>query len=480
MAVIGLTVVAFFLFSLGRVAIPTTSLLVLVALTVGFYPFPFERAGVQLRPTEFYLGFGHEALVTIASLMVLGRGLVVTGALEPAARWFARIWSAVPQLAMLLLLVFCAAASGVINDTPVVVMMMPILVSVALRTRRSPARSLLPMNYAVILGGTTTTIGTSTNLLVVAIAADLGMRRLGVFEFTPLAVLAAAVGLIYVWVVLPRLLPEREPPMGDAAPRVFKAVLYVAENSVADGATVREAIEATGGRMRIQRIARAGEHALVALPEARLRAGDRIYLADTPDNLKEFEQVLGATLYPANDTDRPVGEENPLTAPDQQLAEVVVTEPSVLNDNTVRRTRFEDFYNVVILALHRPGRRGRARPVEIADTVLRVGEVLLVQGAKEDIHALRTSGLLVLDQTIDLPHTSRAPVALAILAGVIALATAKVLPISISAPAGVLAMLVTGCLRWHDVGAALSAKVVLLLVSSLALGAALTRTGGTD
>lgn len=469
------------LFSRSSVAIQTTSLLVLVALTAGFYLFPYERAGVPLRPTDFYLGFGHEALVTIASLMILGRGLVVTGALEPVARWFARIWSAVPQLSMLLLLVFCAAASGVMNDTPVVVMMMPILVSVALRTQSSPARSLLPMNYAVLLGGTTTTIGTSTNLLVVAIAADLGMRRLGVFEFTPLAALAAAVGLIYVWLALPRLLPEREPPMRDAAPRLYSAVLHVAQDSFADGATVSETIEKTGGRMRIRRIERGEGLALAALPEAQLRAGDRIFVSDTPDNLKEFEQVLGMTLYPAHDTGRPVGEENPLTAPGQQLAEVVVTEASVLNGNTVRGTRFEDFYNVVILALHRPARRGGTGPAEIADTPLRVGDVLLVQGTKEDVQALRArSGLLVLDQTIDLPHTSRAPVALAILAGVIALAAAKVVPITISAPAGVLAMLVTGCLGWKDVGAALSSKVVLLVVSSLALGAALTRTGGTD
>ena len=453
----------------------------LVALTVGFYLFPYQRDGVVLRPTDFYLGFGHEALITIASLMILGRGLVVTGALEPVARWFARVWSATPQLSMLLLLVFCAAGSGVMNDTPIVVMMMPILVSVALRTQTSPAKSLLSMNYAVLIGGMSTTIGTSTNLLVVAIAADLGMRRFGVFEFTPLAAAAAVFGLLYVWLVLPRLIPEREAPMKDAAPRLFSAVLHVAEDSFADGKSVSEVIEKTGGRMRIRRIERGEGLSLAALPEARLRAGDRIFVSDTPDNLKEFESVLGVTLYPAHEPEKPVGEENPLTAPGQQLAEVVVTEASVLNNSTVRGTRFEDFYNVVILALHRPTRRGAAAMADIADTVLRVGDVLLVQGTREDIQALRVrSGLLVLDQTIDLPYTSRAPVALAILAAVVAVAAFKVVPIAISAPAGVLAMLLTGCLGWKEAAAALSSKVVMLVVASLALGAALTRTGGTE
>jgi len=478
--VIGLTVAAFVLFAFGRVPVQTTSLVVLVALTVGFYLFPYERGGTVLEPSQFYLGFGHEALVTIAALMILGRGLVVTGALEPVARWFARIWSTAPRLSMLLLLVFSAAASGVMNDTPIVVMMMPILVSVALRTQTSPAKSLLSMNYAVLIGGMSTAIGTSTNLLVVAIAADLGLRRFGLFEFTPLAALAAVAGLLYVWLVLPRLVPEREPPMRDASPRLFSAVLHVGEGSFADGKSVGEAIEKTGGRMRVRRIERGEGLTLMTLPQTVLRPGDRLFVSDTPDNLKEFEQVLGATLYPAHDPQQPVGEENPLTAPGQQLAEVVVTEASVLNNSTVRATRFEDFYDVVVLALHRPGRAG-ASHADIGDTVLRLGDVLLVQGAKEDIQALRArSGLLVLDQTTDLPRTSRAPVALAILATVVALAAFEIAPIVIAAPAGVLGMLLTGCLAWKDAAAALSSKVVMLVVASLALGAALARTGGTE
>lgn len=478
---LGLTVLAFYLFSRSSLALETTSLIVLVALTVGFYLFPYERNGVAVRPTDFYLGFGHEALVTIASLMILGRGLVTTGALEPVARWLSRIWSAAPQASMLLLLVFSAAGSGVMNDTPIVVMMMPILVGMALRTKTSPAKSLLSMNHAVLIGGMSTTIGTSTNLLVLAIAADLGMRRFGVFDFTHMAALAAVVGLLYVWLVLPRLLPEREPPMKDASPRLFSAVLHVNEDSFAKGQTVSDVIKKTDGRLRVKRIERGEGLTLATLPEVALRDGDRLFVADTPDNLKEFEKLLGATLYPGEDAAGPVGEENPLTAPGQQLAEVVVTEASMLNNNTLRYTRFGDFYNVVILVLHRTGRQGAVTAGDVSDAVLRVGDVLLVQGAKEDIQGLRArSGLLVLDQTTDLPYTSKAPLALVILAAVVGAAAMKVVPISISALVGVLAMVLTGCIGWKDVRTALSSKVVMLVVASLALGAALTRTGGTD
>jgi di/tricarboxylate transporter len=480
-AVIILTLFAFYLFSREIVTLETTALIVLVALTVGFQLFPYVRNGITVTPADFYLGFGHEALVTICALMILGRGLVVTGALEPVARWFSRLASSWPQTSMLVLLVFCAAASGVVNDTPIVVLMMPILVSVALRTKTSPAKSLLSMNYSVLIGGMSTAIGTSTNLLVVAIAADLGMRRLGIFEFTPMAALAAVGGLLYVWLVLPRLLPDRTSLMADTSPRIFSAVLHVKEDGFANGKTLSEIFEKTDNQMKLDRVERGEQMTLARLPTATLNAGDRLFVSDTPENLKEFETLLGATLHNVDELEEPIGDEHPLTASGQQLAEVVVTEASMLHQTTLRRTRFSDFYNVIILALHRSNLREVVKMSDIGDVFLRVGDVLLVQGSEEAIKNLReNAGLLVLGKTTDLPHTSKAPIALAIMAVAVTAAALKLVPISISALFGVLAMLLTRCLDWKDVGSSLSTKVVMLVASSLALGAALTFTGGTD
>jgi di/tricarboxylate transporter len=480
-AVIILTLFAFYLFSREIVTLETTALIVLVALTVGFQLFPYVRNGITVTPADFYLGFGHEALVTICALMILGRGLVVTGALEPVARWFSRLASSWPQTSMLVLLVFCAAASGVVNDTPIVVLMMPILVSVALRTKTSPAKSLLSMNYSVLIGGMSTAIGTSTNLLVVAIAADLGMRRLGIFEFTPMAALAAVGGLLYVWLVLPRLLPDRTSLMADTSPRIFSAVLHVKEDGFANDKTLSEIFEKTDNQMKLDRVERGEQMTLARLPTATLNAGDRLFVSDTPENLKEFETLLGATLHNVDELEEPIGDEHPLTASGQQLAEVVVTEASMLHQTTLRRTRFSDFYNVIILALHRSNLREVVKMSDIGDVFLRVGDVLLVQGSEEAIKNLReNAGLLVLGKTTDLPHTSKAPIALAIMAVAVTAAALKLVPISISALFGVLAMLLTRCLDWKDVGSSLSTKVVMLVASSLALGAALTFTGGTD
>lgn len=480
-AVIILTLFAFYLFAREIVTLETTALIVLVSLTVGFQLFPYERNGVFVSPADFYLGFGHEALITICALMILGRGLAVTGALEPVARWFSKLTSSWPQTSMLLLLVFCAAASGVMNDTPIVVLMMPILVSVALRTKTSPAKSLLSMNYSVLIGGMSTAIGTSTNLLVVAIAADLGMRRLGIFDFTPMAALAAVGGLLYVWLVLPRLLPDRTSLLADTSPRIYSAVLTVKEEGFADGKTLSEIFKKTDNRMKLDRVERGEQMTLAKLPSATLKAGDRLFVSDTPENLKEYETLLEATLHNVDELEEAIGDEHPLTAEGQQLAEVVVTEASMLHQTTLKRSRFSDYYNVIILALHRSNQREVVKMGDIGDVFLRVGDVLLMQGSEESIKNLReNAGLLVLAKMTDLPHTSKAPIALAIMAVAVAAAAFKLVPISISALFGVLAMLLTRCLDWKDVGSSLSTKVVMLVASSLALGAALTHTGGTD
>ena len=143
-----LIVVALVLFSRESIPLETTSLVVLVLLTVGFTIFPFEADGERLVPSDFFLGFGNRALVAVCALMIVGHGLVSTGALEPVGRFLARVWKWGPVLCLLLTLLITATLSAFINNTPIVVMMLPILVGVALRTGSSPAATLIPMGFA--------------------------------------------------------------------------------------------------------------------------------------------------------------------------------------------------------------------------------------------------------------------------------------------------------------------------------------------
>jgi len=480
-AVLALTGVAFTLFMLDRIPIQTTSIGVLATLTLGFQIFPYQREGAPFSPVSLFFGFGHEALVAICGLMIIGKALAVTGALDPAARAIARLWTRAPQLALGGVLVFCFAASGIVNDTPVVVVLMPILLSVALRTGTPAGATLLPMNYAVLLGGMATSIGTSTNLLVVAIAADLGVRRFAVFEFYPVVMLAGIGGLVYLWLVVPRLLKNRASPIQQEPPRRFAAVLKVGEESFADGRTLSEVREKTDGRIRIEDIERGDSMFVARFPSLKLQAGDRLHVSDTPANLKEYEKLLGATLYDPGDQEHPVDEEHPLKTGDQRLVQVVVTDDSLVARTTLQRLRFADVYGVAVLALHRPSGARAVKPKDVNETVLQVGDVLLVQGNEERLQELRDyTGLLMLDETIMLPRSRKAPIAIAVIVAVVAAAATKLVPISIGALVGVTLLVATGCINWTEARAALSSKVVLLVAASLALGQALTFTGGID
>jgi di/tricarboxylate transporter len=478
-AVLGFTVVAFFLFTRERIPIPVTSLIVIAGLALGFHLFPYTSAGERLDTRQIFSGFGHEALVAICCLMILGRALMVTGALEPLARLLARLWAYNRHAALLALLASAMGLSAFINDTPMVVVLMPVVIGLAMRAGRSPSRMLMPMNFAVIVGGMATTIGTSTNLLIVSLVRDHGVEHIDMFEFTPLVAGPALLALLYLWLVAPRLLAERANPLAGLAPRRFDAVLYVGARSRARGRTVALARRWTGNKMVVGRVQR-GAEMLSPDPALELIEGDRLLVNDTSSYLKEYEHALGATLYDAGSVRGLPPGRHPLLGEDQQLVEVVITEESPLHRRCLRELRFAERYGVVILAMYRPTDEASLEG-EIQDRELRSGDVLLVQGPPARTAALKgEAGLLVLDGTLDLPRTRKAPVAILIMATVVLFSAFGVLPIAMSSLLGVLALLLTGCLKFDGLGRGISAEVVLVVVASLALGRSLTATGGAD
>ena len=478
---LALTVLALILFTREKIPLESSSFLVLISLTVGFEIFPFQSEAGVIHAVDFFHGFGHEALIAVCALMIAGQGIVRTGALEPVGRVLAKLWKISPSISLLLTLLVGAVISAFINNVPVVVLFLPILISVSLRTGMPASSVLMPMGFATLLGGTCTTIGTSTNLLVVSVAADMGLRRLEMFDFLLPAVIAGSIGIAYLWLLAPRIIPKREQPLTDTSPRIFAAHLAVLEGSSAEGKAVAEVIEMTDGAMKIRSVERGPDKFIMPLPSVTLQAGDHLVVQDTPERLKEFEKVLEGTLYSEDSEDRPIDDEHPLKAEDQQIAEVVVIEGSILQGRTLSEVRFADRFGLMILALHRVGKHLKKIYDEISDIRLRAGDVLLVQGPREQIASLKNAkDFLVLDATMDLPFARKAPVALLIMLGVVLTAALGFLPIAISAPCGALLMIFTGCLKWRDAAGALSAQVILIVAASLALGTALLKTGGAD
>ena len=480
-AIMLLAVVALFLFSRDRIPMETSAIAVLAVLIVGFELFPYVSAtGRTITTAEFLAGFGNSAMITVMALLVCTRALEVTGALQPVADRLAKTWLRHPKLAMLAALLLAATLSMFLNNTPVVAMLLPILISVGLRTGTPASSILMPVGYATIVGGMSTTIGTSTNLLVVQVSSEMGMAPMGMFHFTGIAVAAGVLALLYLWLVAPRLIPGRTPPMPDTSPRVFEAIMHVGDQSVAVGCTIAELIARTEGAMRLTAIERGPGLFVAKLPSVTIRPGDRLHLRDTPDRLKRFESKLGVTLYDALDPSHALSADEAPKAGDQRMAEIVVTRGSPLHRRTLKMVPFFSHHGLLPVAVHRPRSPG-AEVTDIGEVFLRAGDIVLVQGSGEALDAIKRLGnVLVVDGSLDIPHTSKAPLAGAIMVAVVATAAFGLLPISVAALCGVLAMVTSNCLSWRAALGALDRRLIIVIVTSLALGRALTVTGGME
>jgi len=478
LAVMIMILVALVLFTRDNIPLETTSLVVLVALAIGFQVFPFEADGQVVKPSDFFLGFGNRALIAVSALMIVGQGLISTGALEPVGRMLAKSFKRSPALSLLLTLFMTAFLSAFINNTPIVVLMLPILIGVAVKTGSSPSGMLMPMGFASIVGGMATTIGTSTNLLVVNVAADMGMDRFNMFDFAGPVLIAGTVAVLYLWLIAPRMLPQRKPPMNRGVSRVYTAQIRLNPNSPVVGRSLAYAITRSGENMKVDTIQRGKGVFINPLPDVKLRTSDRITTSDTQQNLREYARLLGGTLHT---TEHAVDADHPLSAEGQQISEVAITPASRLNGVRIGNAGLLSRFKLRLLAFNRfEGMEERESP-GLDETRLRAGDVLLVQSTLQNLAELKSSSdFLILDGSIKLPKARKAPIALAVIVGVVALAAMRVMPIEISALLGCLVLILTGCLNWKDAMNALSTQVVLIIVSSLAMGMALLKTGGAD
>jgi di/tricarboxylate transporter len=325
------------------------------------------------------------------------------------------------------------------------------------------SRTLIPVNSAILIGGMSTTIGTSTNLLVVSIAGDLGLPPMSVFHFTPIVLLAALVALPFIWLVMPRLLPDNSVEAGHA-PRRFAAMLRLGETSTAHGLS-RDLIAA---RLPAD-VEVLGDPA----------ASGRLLVRATHTGLEEAMRILGATAAPAWLMERLAGG-YALTGEDLTVAELAVTKDSGLVGKGIASANVAELYNVAILGVHRAHRPWVDRPDVQAEagSAFDEGDILLVAGAFGSIDRMSLAeNMLVLEGAKELPRTAKAPLALAIMAGAVAPASIGIVPIAISALGGAIAMLVTGCVRFDRIGRALSAKVVVLVAASIAIGRIILESG---
>lgn len=468
LAAIIVTVAMFYGFASGRLGIEIISLLTISVIALGLYLYPLPGTqstdGLQLA----FEGFGNYALVTICALMIMGRGLVTTGALEPAARALTRVWRYNQRIGFLVTLLLAMAMSMMVNDTPVLVLLLPILVTLAESGGQPASRTLIPVNSAVLIGGMATTIGTSTNLLVVSIATDLGLPPMGVFHFAPLVLAAALVALPFLWLVMPRLLPDNSVEAGHP-PRRFYAELRVHPNAAAIGRDAAASLSKLSGEAR-----------LIHAPPGPLRADDRIGIAASHGTIEDAMRELGAATAPAALTAR-LRASARAAREDLIVVELAVAAESALIGTRVATSGIAESYDVAVIGVHKAREIGGDEAAISPDPVIAEGDILLLTGTLQEITRLaRAESLLLLEGAKDVPRTAKAPLALAIMGGAVGLASVGLLPIAISALGGAILMFATGCVRFDRVGRALSAKVIVLIAASIAIGRVVLESGAAD
>jgi di/tricarboxylate transporter len=454
---------------------------VLTALVLGFELFPYSGPAGTLGPADFLAGFSNPALITIVALLVCSKALEVTGALHTTTRFLASLWRRNPRLALLATMFAVAIGSMFMNNTPLVALTLPVLVAVCIRTQIPVTGVLMPVGFATIIGGMATTIGTSTNLLVVDLAARLGMPRFEMFDFALPVILAGSASIVFLWLIAPVILPDRSTPMTDASPRIFRGVLHVTAGSPSEGLTVSEVLAKTSGNMQLERIERGADLFIARLPTTVLRSGDRLYVRGQSQQLKEFESLLGAPLWQTDAATSESAKRWMEEKTQQRLAEIVVTSSSSLYGQTLGQSTLLEQFGLSPIAIHAPkSRDSQGESRRFQDLRLKVGDVVLVQGDPNGISQLKRTGqVLVLDSTIDLPHTSKAGTAAAIMAGVILVAALGLVPILVSSLVGVMLCIATRCIRWRQLRTAIDTNLVIMIVAALAMGEALMRTGAT-
>ncbi len=430
-----------------------------------------------LVPAEqVFLGFGHPAVVTVAAVLVLSRGLLNAGVVDSLSRSLAQVGPR-PMLQVATLTGIVVLCSGFMNNVGALALMMPVAVWMSRQSGRSPSLLLMPLAFGSLIGGLITLIGTPPNIIIALFRAETGAPAFGMFDFTPVGLGVAAAGLVFISLVGWRLTPRRE---AQSAPdELFEIEDYISEVIVPEGAkTVGRTIfhltsamekktEATVvGLIRDERhIAAPGWYEVI-------QAGDILMVEATPEDLKALIDGMGLALAECKGDCKEI-----LGSEEIRLMEAVITADSPLPGTTAASLHLRRNFGVNLLAIARRGRRLERR---LGETEFFIGDILLLQGSEEALQTtLKTFKCLPLaERGLRIGQPRQVFLALGIFGAAMALSALNLLPVQVAFIAAAVIMVVTGLVPLGDIYESIDWPIIVLLGAMFPLGHALESTGG--
>ena len=417
--------------------------------------------------------FANPAAITVAAMFVLSAALVKCGAVDYLTSWFSRTATLPYPLVIFLLVVTVAFISAWINNTPVVVVFVPVVLALARKMKLPASKFLIPLSYASVLGGTCTLIGTSTNLVVNGILLDRGEPGLRMFELAWVGIPAAAIGALYLALAGKRLLPAREmltSILSEEERREYLTEAFVPLKSPLIGKSLKAAGLISTRGFRVIEVVRDGVAITMDPDTTPLCVSDRMVLSCRPSG------IARARAMPGFDFTAEAGLEQ-ITAHEGVIFEGAVAPNSELIGRSIGELNFRQRFRVVVLAIHRGGQNVRH---DVASLPLAIGDILLMMGTEQAINSLRQGDDLILFDRPPLPSFSlhrRIPLVIATIASVVLAETFGLIPIEIGAIAGCVLMCLCGCLKTREAYAAIEWNLLFVIFGLLALGAAMQHTG---